>query len=87
MLISVQSRCLHVRDSILLTRHHIEAEFDKVWKLAPGQFYNEEPVKTALQKLASNKAFQGYVPRPGLAPNSQSHLVIVTISFVKGARP
>jgi hypothetical protein len=63
-----------------------QAEFDKVWKLAPGQFYNAEPIGAALQKLASNKAFQGFVARPELQKNPQTHMVVVTISFVKKAR-
>ncbi len=64
-----------------------QAEFDKVWNLAPGQFYNSEPIKIALQKLASNKAFQGYVANVGLTQDRQSHTVVITISFVKGSRP
>jgi outer membrane protein insertion porin family len=63
-----------------------QAEFDKVWKLAPGQFYNSEPIGTALQKLASNKAFQGLVARPELQKILQTHTVVLTISFVKKAR-
>ena len=44
-----------------------QAEFEKVWTLSPGQFYNAEPVRAALQKLASNKVFQGYAARQGLS--------------------
>ena len=65
-----------------------QADFNKVWKLAPGDVYNGDAPRIFLQKSGSLKAFQGFTPKFNRVGDPKTHLVTITVSVAKGiARP
>lgn len=61
-----------------------QAEFNKDWKLAPGDVYNQDTARASVFKMASARAFQGFTPKMNRAADPKTHLVTVTVSFVRG---
>jgi outer membrane protein insertion porin family len=65
-----------------------QAEFDRNWKLAPGDVYNQDIARASVFKMASARAFQGFTPKMNRVADPATHLVAVTVSFVRaGSRP
>jgi outer membrane protein assembly factor BamA len=65
-----------------------QAEFDKDWKLAPGEIYNQDMARASVFKMASARVFQGFTPKLNRVADPKAHLVAVTVSFVRtGSRP
>jgi outer membrane protein assembly factor BamA len=58
-----------------------QAEFNKAWKLAPGQIYNEDYVNAFLKTNPFMGVMQGYYVRPERAVDRKNKTVIVTILF------
>ena len=65
-----------------------QAEFEKTWKLAPGQPYDGDYVLVVIRKLAGNKLFQGNAFKLETAADRAMHTATITVAVVKaGARP
>jgi outer membrane protein insertion porin family len=61
-----------------------QKEFDSAWRLKPGEIYDENYVTSFLTKNTALRSLEGYSGSFKTVGNPDTHLAVVTITFVKG---
>jgi outer membrane protein insertion porin family len=61
-----------------------QKEFDGAWRLKPGDIYDENYVSNFLTKNTALRSLEGYSGSFKTVGNPDTHLAVVTITFIKG---